>query len=99
MDYTVVYMHAVCITSASVWYIMKYDWIHECMFVRILISVCVWPVTRVVCVSCYVRIDAGACIDYTCIVQFAPCRALCLDLKFVFTVSMYVHYIRNQCEV
>ena len=37
----IVYMHAVCNTSTSVWYIMKYDWIHECMYIRILISVCV----------------------------------------------------------
>ena len=51
------------------------------------------------CIVIHVRIDAGAYIDYTCIVQSVPCRALCLELKFVFTVSMYVHYIRNQCKV
>ena len=39
--------------------------------------------------SCYVHSDAGACIDYTRIMLSVPCRTLCLELTFVFTVSMY----------
>ena len=47
------------------------------------------------CVSCYVRIDARACIDYTRIVQSVPCHALCPELKFVFTVSMHKKSVRS----
>ena len=66
------YIHAVCITSASVWYMWKYDWPHECMYIR---SVCVCVVA---CGSYYAH-HAGA-NTYRAI-----CAVLCRTVPYIRT--------------
>ena len=53
--------------------------------------------------SCYVHIDAGACIDYTRIVRSVPCHTLCLELTLILSslspCMIVLKNVRNQWEL